>query len=110
MQEPFLFTASVRENIRCARPGATDLEVESAARAAYIHEEILALPEGYDTPVGPSGHGLSGGQRQRVNVARALLKNAPILLLDEATSALDSVADAEVQRAKIGRASCRERV
>ncbi len=98
-QEPFLFSATVRDNIRCARPSASDREVEEAARAAYIHEQILALPQGYDTPVGMGGRELSGGQRQRISVARALLKNAPLLLLDEATSALDSVAEAEVQRA-----------
>lgn len=98
-QEPFLFATTARENIRSGRPAATDAEVEAAARAAYIHEEILALPQGYDTPIGMGGRELSGGQRQRVSVARALLKNAPILLLDEATSALDSVAEAEVQRA-----------
>jgi subfamily B ATP-binding cassette protein MsbA len=98
-QEPFLFATSARENIRCGRPEATDEEVEEAAKAAYIHNEILSLPQGYDTPIGMGGRELSGGQRQRVSVARALLKNAPILLLDEATSALDSVAEAEVQKA-----------
>ncbi len=98
-QDPFLFATTVRENIRCGRPSASDEEVIEAARAAFIHEEILALPEGYDTLIGMGGRELSGGQRQRVSVARALLKNAPILLLDEATSALDSVAEAEVQRA-----------
>jgi subfamily B ATP-binding cassette protein MsbA len=98
-QEPFLFATTARENIRCGRPSATDAEVEEAARAAYIHEEILSLPQGYGTPIGMGGRELSGGQRQRISVARALLKNAPILLLDEATSALDSVAEAEVQRA-----------
>src|SRR5205814_5488714 len=65
----------------------------------FVHDEILALPKGYDTVVGAGGAGLSGGQKQRINIARALLKNAPILLLDEATSALDSVSEAEVQRA-----------
>jgi ATP-binding cassette, subfamily B, bacterial MsbA len=108
-QEPFLFSTTARENIRCGRPSAADAEVEEAARAAYIHDEILALPQGYETPIGMGGRELSGGQRQRISVARALLKNAPILLLDEATSALDSVAEAEVQRAidklMIGRTS-----
>ncbi len=98
-QDPFLFSASVRDNIRVGRPGATDEEVEAAARSAFVHDEILALPQGYDTPLGVGGRELSGGQRQRLTVARALLANAPLLLLDEATSSLDSVAEAEVQRA-----------
>ncbi len=98
-QEPFLFSASVRENIRCGRSTASDEEVETAARAAFIHQEILGLPEGYDTVVGVGGRGLSRGQAQRINVARAFVKNASILLLDEATSSLDSVAEAHVQEA-----------
>ncbi len=98
-QEPFLFSTSVRENIRCGRPSATDAEIEDSARAAFIHEEILGLPEGYDTLIGVGGRGLSRGQAQRINVARAFLKNAPILLLDEATSSLDSVTEAHVQEA-----------
>jgi ABC-type multidrug transport system fused ATPase/permease subunit len=99
LQDPFLFSASVRENIRYGRPGATPEEVEAAARDANIHEEVMALPDGYDTPIGPGGYGLSGGQRQRINIARALLKDVPILLLDEATSALDSVSEMKVQEA-----------
>ena len=98
-QEPFLFSTTVRENIRCGRPAATDAEVEEAARAAFIHEEILGLPEGYATQIGVGGRGLSRGQAQRINVARAFVRNAPILLLDEATSSLDSVAEAHVQEA-----------
>ena len=98
-QEPFLFSTTVRENIRCGRPAATDAEVEEAARAAFIHEEILGLPEGYQTQIGVGGRGLSRGQAQRINVARAFVRNAPILLLDEATSSLDSVAEAHVQEA-----------
>jgi subfamily B ATP-binding cassette protein MsbA len=98
-QEPFLFETTVRENIRSGRPEASDAEVESAARSAEIHDEILALPLGYETVLGAGGRGLSGGQAQRINVARAILKNAPILLLDEATSSLDSIAEAKVQRA-----------
>jgi subfamily B ATP-binding cassette protein MsbA len=98
-QEPFLFEASVRENIRCGRPQASDAEVEAAARGAEIHDEILALPSGYDTIIGVGGRGLSAGQAQRINIARALVKNAPILLLDEATSNLDSIAELQVQRA-----------
>jgi subfamily B ATP-binding cassette protein MsbA len=98
-QEPFLFSTTVRENIRCGRPEATDSEVEEAARSAFIHEEIIALPAGYETQIGVGGRGLSRGQAQRINVARAFVKNAPILLLDEATSSLDSVAEAHVQEA-----------
>jgi ABC-type multidrug transport system fused ATPase/permease subunit len=98
-QEPFLFATTVRENIRCGRPDSSDGEVEQAARAAEIHDDIVRLPQGYDTVVGMAGRMLSGGQVQRVNVARAILKNAPILILDEATSSLDSIAEARVQRA-----------
>jgi ABC-type multidrug transport system fused ATPase/permease subunit len=98
-QEPFLFAASVRENIRCGRPSAADTDVEDATRAAGVHEEVVALPDGYDTMVGIGGHGLSLGQAQRINIARAILKNAPILLLDEATASLDSITEANVQAA-----------
>ncbi|MFP5355998.1 MAG: ABC transporter ATP-binding protein [Gemmatimonadota bacterium] len=98
-QEPFLFAASVRDNIRCGRPSAADVEVEQAARDAGIHDEVAALPQGYETVVGTGGHGLSLGQAQRISIARAILKNAPILLLDEATSSLDSIAEAKVQEA-----------
>ncbi|UCD25655.1 MAG: ABC transporter ATP-binding protein, partial [Gemmatimonadota bacterium] len=98
-QEPFLFRTSVRDNIRCGRPHATDDEVERAARAAEIHDEILALPDGYETVLGIGGRTISTGQAQRINVARAMLKNAPLLLLDEATSSLDSISEAKVQRA-----------
>ena len=98
-QEPFLFETNVRENIRCGNPAASDADVEAAARSADVHEEILSLPQGYDTVLGVGGRGLSGGQAQRINVARALIKNAPILLLDEATSSLDSIAERKVQRA-----------
>jgi len=86
-QESFLFNTTIRENLRMAKPGATDAEIEAAARAAELHP--TNLPQGYDTPVGERGGRLSGGQRQRVAIARALLRNPPILLLDEATSALD---------------------
>ncbi len=98
-QEPFLFSTSVRDNIRCGRPSASDLEVEEAARAAFVHDEVLRLADGYETVIGVGGRGLSRGQAQRINVARAFVKNAPILLLDEATSSLDSVAEARVQEA-----------
>jgi ABC-type multidrug transport system fused ATPase/permease subunit len=98
-QEPFLFTTTVRDNIRAGRPNASDSEVEAAAIAADIHDDILALPDGYETVVGTGGRTLSTGQAQRINIARALLKNAPILLLDEATSSLDSLAESRVQLA-----------
>lgn len=89
-QEPILFHRSLRENIAYSKPGATQAEIISAAKAAHAHDFITALPEAYDTLVGERGVKLSGGQRQRIAIARAMLKNAPVLLLDEATSALDS--------------------
>jgi subfamily B ATP-binding cassette protein MsbA len=98
-QDPFLFTTTLADNIARGRPGATAAEIETAARAAEIHEEIEAMPEGYQTLVGHGGRPLSRGEAQRVNIARALLKNAPILLLDEATSSLDSWSEARVQKA-----------
>ncbi|HEX8232489.1 MAG TPA: ABC transporter ATP-binding protein [Caulobacteraceae bacterium] len=98
-QEPFLFDDTVRANIAYARPGASQAEIENAARAAAAHEFITELPQGYDTRVGEAGGRLSGGQRQRVAIARAFLKDAPILLLDEATSALDTESEARVQEA-----------
>jgi subfamily B ATP-binding cassette protein MsbA len=98
-QDPFIFATSVRENIRCGRQGASDEEVEEAARAADIHDEIVAMPAGYDTLIGPGNRELSRGEAQRVTIARAILKNAPILLLDEATSSLDSWAESRVQHA-----------
>ena len=97
-QDPFLFSTTVRENIRCGRPEATDDEVEAAAEAAFIHEEIAEMPDGYETVIGVGGRDVSRGQAQRINVARAFVKNAPILLLDEATSSLDSVAEANLQQ------------
>ena len=97
-QDVFLFADTIRENIRYGRPDATDAEVMEAARLAAIHEEILAMPEGYGTFVGERGVMLSGGQKQRVAIARVFLKNPPILVLDEATSALDSVTEAAIQR------------
>jgi subfamily B ATP-binding cassette protein MsbA len=98
-QEPFLFDDSIRANIAYARPGASQLEIEAAARQAAAHDFILALPEGYNTAVGEAGARLSGGQRQRIAIARAFLKDAPILLLDEATSALDTESETQVQAA-----------
>ena len=98
-QIPVLFNASFGENIRAGRPGATDAEVEHAARRAYVHDFIASLPHGYETHVGERGSSLSGGQRQRIAIARAFLKDAPILILDEATSALDSESEAMIQKA-----------
>lgn len=94
-----MFNGTIHDNILYGRPEASADDVIQAARAANIHEEILLLPQGYQTPVGVGGVNLSGGQKQRINIARALLKNAPILLLDEATSSLDSVGEIKVQQA-----------
>ena len=98
-QNTFLFSSTVRENIRVARPDATDEEVEAAARDANAHGFVSDLPEGYDTPVGENGAFLSGGQRQRLAIARAILKRSDVMLLDEATSALDSHSEAMIQDA-----------
>jgi ATP-binding cassette subfamily B protein len=98
-QDPVIFAASARDNIRFGRPDATDAEVEAAARAAAAHDFLAALPEGYDSYVGERGIMLSGGQKQRIAIARAILRDAPILLLDEATSALDAESERLVQRA-----------
>ena len=98
-QDPVIFATSARENIRFGRPGATDAEVEEAAKAAAAHDFLIALPEGYETYVGERGVMLSGGQKQRIAIARAILRDAPILLLDEATSALDAESERAVQQA-----------
>ena len=95
-QRPVLFAGSIRDNIRFARPEATDDEVAEAARNARVAEFAASLPDGLDTPVGEGGYGLSGGQAQRVAIARAFLKNAPLLLLDEPTAHLDPATEAEV--------------
>lgn len=99
LQEGLLFSDSIRDNIAFGRPGATDEEIEAAARAANAHDFITALPNGYATLVGERGSKLSGGERQRIAIARALLKSAPILILDEATSALDAETEEHVQQA-----------
>jgi ATP-binding cassette subfamily B protein len=98
-QETFLFHASVRDNLRYAKPDATDDELVEAARIAAIHERVDELPEGYDTVVGERGYKLSGGEKQRIALARVLLKNPRILVLDEATSALDTVSERLIQAA-----------
>jgi ATP-binding cassette, subfamily B, bacterial len=98
-QETYLLHTTVRENLRYAKPDASDAEIEAAARAAQVHEVIAALPEGYDTVVGSRGHRFSGGEKQRLAIARTLLRNPRVLVLDEATSALDNETERAVQRA-----------
>ncbi|HEY9218585.1 MAG TPA: ATP-binding cassette domain-containing protein, partial [Phenylobacterium sp.] len=98
-QDPVLFHRTLAENIAYARPGATQAEIEKAARLASAHDFIMSLPKGYDTLVGERGVKLSGGERQRVAIARAFLADAPILVLDEATSSLDVETERQVQAA-----------
>ncbi|WP_433384578.1 ABC transporter ATP-binding protein [Actinoplanes sp. CA-142083] len=98
-QETYLLHTTVRENLRYARPDATDAQIEAAARAAQIHDVITGLPDGYDTMVGSRGHRFSGGEKQRIAIARTLLRDPRILVLDEATSALDNETERAVQRA-----------
>ncbi|MCU1597250.1 MAG: transporter ATP-binding protein [Glaciihabitans sp.] len=98
-QETYLFHATIAENLRYAKPDATDDELEAAAKAANIHDTIVSFPLGYDTLVGERGYRLSGGEKQRVAIARVLLKDPPVLILDEATSALDTISERIVQAA-----------
>ena len=98
-QETYLLHTTVRENLRYARPDATDAQLEDAARAAQVHDLIASLPEGYDTMVGSRGHRFSGGEKQRIAIARTLLRDPRVLVLDEATSALDTETERAVQRA-----------
>jgi ATP-binding cassette subfamily B protein len=98
-QDPVIFAASARENIRFGRPEASDAQVQAAAEAAAAHDFLTALPDGYDSYVGERGVMLSGGQKQRIAIARAILRDAPVLLLDEATSALDAESERAVQQA-----------
>ncbi|MEJ7798507.1 MAG: ABC transporter ATP-binding protein [Solirubrobacteraceae bacterium] len=98
-QDTYLFHATIAENLRFARPDATDAELVAAARAARIHDLVAALPEGYDTVVGERGYRFSGGEKQRIAIARTILRNPPVLVLDEATSALDSETERAVQEA-----------
>jgi ATP-binding cassette subfamily B protein len=98
-QETYLFHASIRENLRFACPEASDEEIEDAARAAQIHDLIVSLPDGYDTPVGERGYRFSGGEKQRIAIARTILRNPPVLIFDEATSSLDTETERAVQEA-----------
>ncbi len=98
-QETYLFHASVADNLRFAKPDATEEEIVEAARAAQIHDHIASLPEGYDTLVGERGYRFSGGEKQRLAIARTILRDPPVLILDEATSALDTRTEHAVQRA-----------
>jgi ATP-binding cassette subfamily B protein len=97
LQDPVIFSATVRDNIDFAVDGATQAQVERAAREAQAHDFIMALPQGYDTRLGERGVSLSGGQRQRIAIARALMRDPKLLILDEATSALDTVTEREIQ-------------
>jgi ATP-binding cassette subfamily B protein len=106
-QETYLFHASIGENLRFARPDATDDELAAAATAARIHDLIAALPDGYDTMVGERGYRFSGGEKQRIAIARTILRNPPVLILDEATSALDTETESAVQEALDGLAEGR---
>ena len=99
LQEPVLFSTTVAENIAYGRPGATDLEILAAAKAAHVHEFVRRLPDGYDTRVGERGMTFSGGERQRISIARAFLRDAPILLLDEPTSAVDLASEQKIMDA-----------
>ena len=97
-QDVFMFAGTVRDNIRYGKPDATDAEIEEAAKRAEIHDEILAMPDGYDSYIGERGVMLSGGQKQRLSIARVFLKNPKVLILDEATSALDTVTEQRIQK------------
>ena len=98
-QQPFLFNATIHDNIACGRPGATREEVVEAAQKAHIHDFIETLPDGYETLCGERGSNLSGGQMQRITIARAIVRDPAVLFLDEATSALDSESEGAVQEA-----------
>ncbi|HEY1974582.1 MAG TPA: ATP-binding cassette domain-containing protein, partial [Pseudonocardia sp.] len=109
-QDTYLFHTSIGENLRFARPDATDDDLVSACRAARIHDLIAGLPRGYDTVVGDRGHRFSGGERQRLSLARLLLRDPPIVVLDEATSALDTRTEAAIRATLDRRAAARTTV
>lgn len=102
LQDTFLFNGSIAENIGYAMPDASRAEIEAAARAANIHEDIMAMPEGYQTQVGERGLRLSGGQKQRVAIARAILRRSPVIILDEATASVDVETEQQIQKAIAG--------
>lgn len=99
MQDTFLFNGTIAENIAYAKPEADMDEIIAAAKAAYIHDNIMEMPEGYETKVGERGIRLSGGQKQRIAIARAILRDAPIIILDEATASVDTQTEREIQKA-----------
>ena len=99
LQDPYLFAGSVADNIAYGRPDASRAQIVSAARAAFAHDFVTTLPNGYDTVIGSRGHGLSGGERQRLSIARAVLLDPRILILDEATSSVDSATEEMIQQA-----------
>jgi ATP-binding cassette subfamily B protein len=99
LQDTYLFRKSIRDNIALGRPNATDEEIIAAAKAAQAHDFIMALPQGYDTLIEERGVNFSGGQKQRLNIARAILRNAPILILDEPTTGLDALSEAQINKA-----------
>ena len=99
LQEPFLFTGTIRENLRYGRPEATDEEIERAARMAQAHDFIMSFPEGYDTMLGQRGVNVSGGQKQRLAIARALVMNPSVLILDDSTSSVDVATEARIREA-----------
>ena len=107
LQDTFLFNGTIAENISYAKPDATREEIENAAKAAFIHEDIMEMPRGYDTEVGERGVRLSGGQKQRIAIARAILRNSPIIILDEATASVDVETEREIQKAINGLAGKR---
>ena len=99
LQDTFLFNGTIAQNIAYARPDATPQQVRRAAQAAYIHEDIMQMPQGYDTIVGERGLRLSGGQKQRIAIARAIIRQAPVIILDEATASVDVQTEQQIQRA-----------